>query len=295
MLSHAHAEFNGVRLHYVTAGEGKLILFVHGFPEFWYAWRNQLTEFGRDHHAAAPDMRGYNLSSKPANVEEYRITYLIEDVRALGQHLGDSRFILVGHDWGGAVAWAFALAYPQYLEKLIIINMAHPGIFERELRENPAQQQASQYMQWFRNPQAERMLAADNYAQLVQGVLSAGIKQGYFTGEDREAYLQAWAQPGALTGGLNYYRAAHIGPPSSEGEQTTGNYALDRSSVTVQVPTLVIWGEQDPYLLPSNLEGLEEFVPKLTLKRISDGSHWVIHERPDLVNQYIRDFIAGKP
>ena len=295
MFNHAYVELNGVRLHYVTAGQGKLILFIHGFPEFWYAWRNQLAEFGRDYLAIAPDMRGYNLSSKPTDVEQYRIQYLIEDVRTLAEHLGHTRFILVGHDWGGAVCWAFALAYPQYLEKLIIINMAHPAIFERELRDNPAQQQASEYMLWFRTPQAEQTLTANNYAMLVESVLSPGVARGYFTEEDRQAYLQAWAQPGALTGGLNYYRAAHIGPPSAEGTQITGNYALDRASLTVKVPTLVIWGEQDPYLLPDNLKGIEEFVPNLTLKRIPDGTHWVIHERPALVNEYIGDFTAGKP
>jgi epoxide hydrolase 4 len=190
------------------------------------------------------------------------------------------------------VAWAFALAYPQYLEKLIIVNMAHPGIFARELRENPAQQQASQYMLSFQTPEAEQMLTANNYGQLVDAVLSLGLKQGYFTETDRQAYLEAWAQPGALTGGLNYYRAAHLGPPSVEGEQSTGNYAADSSSLIVRVPTLIIWGEQDPYLLSGNLNGIEEFVPQLTLKRIPEGSHWVIHERSDLVNAHIRNFIS---
>ena len=292
MFKHTYAELNGVRLHYVTAGEGKLILFVHGFPEFWYAWRNQLAEFARDYLAVAPDMRGYNLSSKPVEIEQYGIKYLIEDLRALAEHLGHKRFILAGHDWGGAVAWAFALAYPQYLEKLIIVNMAHPGIFARELRENPAQQQASQYMLSFQTPEAEQMLTANNYGQLVDAVLSPGLKQGYFTETDRQAYLEAWAQPGALTGGLNYYRAAHLGPPSVEGEQSTGNYAADSSSLIVRVPTLIIWGEQDPYLLSGNLNGIEEFVPQLTLKRIPEGSHWVIHERSDLVNAHIRNFIS---
>jgi pimeloyl-ACP methyl ester carboxylesterase len=293
MFNDSYAELNGVRLHYVTAGQGKLILFLHGFPEFWYAWQNQLVEFGRDHLAVAPDMRGYNLSSKPAAVEQYRIGYLIEDVRALAEHLGRKRFTLVAHDWGGGVGWAFALAHPEYLEKLIIVNMTHPGIFERELRNNPAQQKASDYMSWFQSPQAEQRLTANNYAQLIETVIDPGLKQGYFTEQDRHAYLEAWSQPGALTGGLNYYRAARLGPGSSEGKQLTGNYAADPSSLIVQVPTLVIWGEQDPYLLPDNLKGLEEFVPNLTLKRIPNGTHWVIHEHPGLVNHTVREFIAG--
>jgi len=296
MLRHEYADVNGIRLHYVTAGKGKLIMFAHGFPEFWYEWKNQLAEFERDYQAVAPDMRGYNLSSKPADVDQYQVNYLVEDLRALTEHLGHKRFTLVGHDWGGAVAWAFAIYHPDYLEKLVIINGPHPGVFERELRENPAQQRASQYMLVFRRPQAERILSANNYAALVDAVLGEGLKQGYFTEEDRKAYIEAWSQPGALTGGLNYYRAAGVGPPASEGAhwRATERMASGLSSLTVKVPTLVIWGEKDEALLTGNLEGLDRFVPDLTVKRIPDGSHWVIHEKPGLVNSYIRDFIAGK-
>jgi len=186
------------------------------------------------------------------------------------------------------------LAHPEYLEKLIVVNMTHPGIFQRELHNNPAQQKASEYMVWFQTLEAEQRLTSNNYAQLVETVVDPGLKQGYFTEEDRQAYLEAWSQPGALTGGLNYYRAARLGPGSSEGKQLTGNYAADPFKLVIQVPTLVIWGEQDPYLLPGNLKGLEEFVPNLTLKRIPDGTHWVIHEHSELVNSYIRDFIASE-
>jgi len=296
MLRHEYADVNGVRLHYVTAGKGKLMMFVHGFPEFWYEWKNQLAEFGRDHQAVAPDMRGYNLSSKPADVDQYRVGHLVEDLRALAEHLGHKKFVLVGHDWGGAVAWAFAIFHPDYLEKLIIINAPHPGVFERELRENPAQQRASQYMLMFRSARAEQTLLANDCAALVDAVLAEGLKQGYFTEEDRKAYIEAWSQPGALTGGLNYYRAAGIGPPTREGAdwRATDNRASGLSSLTVRVPTLVIWGEKDEALLTGNLEGLDGFVPDLTVKRIPDGSHWVIHEKPGLVNSYIRDFIASK-
>lgn len=295
MLRHEYAKVNRIRLHYVTAGNGRLILFVHGFPEFWYAWKNQLAEFGQDYLAVAPDMRGYNLSEKPAEVDRYRIKILVEDLRQLAEHLGHKKFTLVGHDWGGAVAWAFALYHPDCLEKLIIINAPHPAIFERELRENPAQQKASEYMLMFQRPrEPEKTLSANNYAFLIEAVLSEGLKQGYFTEEDRKAYLEAWSRPGALTGGLNYYRAAHIGPSAGEGQKATGNFLPGVSSLTVKVPTLVIWGEKDPYLLTGNLKELESFVPDLTIRRIPDGSHWVIHEQPILVNTYIRDFIEGK-
>src|SRR5437879_1648924 len=201
-IRHEFAEVNGVRLHYASAGAGKLILFLHGFPEFWYAWKNQLAHFGRDFFAVAPDQRGYNLSSKPAEVRSYEVKFLVEDVRALARHLGHERFILVGHDWGGVVAWAFAAQYPQNLEKLVIINAPHPAIFARLLRENPVQQQASRYMLMFRSPQAEQILSANNYCFLIE-VLRRDLG-ARFTAADRAAYLAAWSQPGALTGGLNW-------------------------------------------------------------------------------------------
>jgi pimeloyl-ACP methyl ester carboxylesterase len=293
MLKHAYAEVNGVRLHYVTAGKGKLIMFVHGFPEFWYEWKNQLAEFGRNYQAVAPDMRGYNLSSKPAEVDQYKVKYLVEDLRALAEKLGHKKFILVAHDWGGAVAWAFAIAHPDYLEKLVIINAPHPGVFQRELRDNPAQQKASQYTIMFRSAQAEQILSANNYAALVQAVLGPGLKSGVFTEADKQAYIEAWSQPGALTGGLNYYRASRVGPPAGD-DKPAPNFAAGFSSLEVKVPTLVIWGEKDTALLTGNLEGLDKFVPNLTIKRIPDGTHWVIHEKPTLVNEYIREFIKNK-
>ena len=290
MFEHKYADVNNICLHYVVAGKGKLIMFLHGFPEFWYGWKNQLAEFGRDHQAVAPDMRGYNLSSKPADVAQYRIKYLIEDVRTLVEHCGYKKFILVAHDWGGGVAWPFAIRHPEYLEKLIIVNAPHPITFMRELRDNPAQQKASQYILVHRTPEAEDILSRNNYAVLVSSLLKDGIRQGYFTEEDRKAYIEAWSQPGALTGGLNYYRAAHLGPFTGESD---ASLSADPSLFMVKVPTLVIWGEKDRWLLTGNLEGLEKYVPNLTIKRIPDGSHWVIHEKPGMVNSYIREFIEG--
>jgi pimeloyl-ACP methyl ester carboxylesterase/catechol 2,3-dioxygenase-like lactoylglutathione lyase family enzyme len=292
-LEHKFAEVNGVKLHYVTSGNGELILFAHGFPEFWYEWKNQLADFGRDHQAVAPDLRGYNLSSKPLDVEQYQVPVLVEDLRALAVHLGTKRFTLVGHDWGGALAWAFAAAHPEMLDKLVIINAPHPGVFLRELRQNPAQQQASMYMLMFRSPGAESMLSANNYAMLDAAVLGEGLKSGYFTAADHQAYLEAWSQPGALTGGLNYYRAAHIGPPTGDAADFTASPSADVSAMSIRVPTLVIWGEKDTALLPGNLAGLDAFVPHLRIERIPEGTHWVVHEQPARVNQLIRNFLAG--
>ena len=283
-VSHEYADVNGVRLHYATAGRGPLIVFLHGFPEFWYEWRDQLAEFGRDHTAVAPDMRGYNLSSKPAELSAYSVPAIVEDVRALASELlkstGGAKFTLVAHDWGGAIAWVFAAMHPEMLDRLVIINAPHPTIFARELRENPAQQQASQYMLLFRAPTAEATLSANNYAALVSAL---GI-----SGADKDAYIAAWSQPGALTGGLNYYRAAEVGPPQ------TGRPLPESTAppLMIRVPTLVIWGEKDTALLTGNLDGLGAYVPALTIRRIPDATHWVVREKSSDVNRMIREFIA---
>jgi pimeloyl-ACP methyl ester carboxylesterase len=293
-IRHEYAEVNGVRLHYAAAGAGSLILFLHGFPEFWREWREQLVEFGRDHLAVAPDMRGYNLSSRPEGVDQYALPLLVEDVRQLVQTLGYERFTLVAHDWGGGVAWYFALKHPEMLERLVIINMAHPATFGREMTRNPAQQQASQYMLLFRSPEAEATLSADGYAGFYGTVFGGLVATGRFGPEDRAAYIEAWSRPGGLTGGLNYYRAARVGPPAP-GSPANGDYAADLPSEVVRVPTLVIWGDADTALLTGNLDGLEEFVPDLRVVRVPGASHWIVHEQPDLVTREIRRFLAARP
>jgi pimeloyl-ACP methyl ester carboxylesterase len=287
------AILNDIRLHYVSVGQGKLIMFVHGFPEFWGEWENQLVEFGKDYQAVALDMRGYNLSDKPADVEAYQAKHLIEDLRALAEHLGHQKFILVAHDWGGAAAWSAAMRYPEGVEKLVIINSPHPAIFARELLNNPDQQAASQYMLLFRSSKAENVLSADNYARLLDMVTQFGSKWD-MTAEVRQQYIAAWSQPGALTGGLNYYRASPLYPPASPQDemQIKGILNLPHEMLTVKVPTLVIWGEEDRALLTGNLDGLEDYVADLTIKRIPEGSHWVSHEQPDRVNALIREFVS---
>jgi pimeloyl-ACP methyl ester carboxylesterase len=287
------AEVNGVRLHYVSLGQGKLIMFVHGFPEFWAEWENQLIEFGKDYQAVAPDMRGYNLSSKPDEIEHYHVKDLIEDLRVLAEHLDHKKFILVAHDWGGAIAWSLAMRHPDWLEKLIIINAPHPAIFARELLYNPDQQSASSYMLLLRSRKAEQKLSANNYAWLTDALFKWGSKWE-MTEKSREKYVRAWSQPGALTGGLNYYRASPLYPPTSTEDEARikGVMELPQEMFRVTVPTLVIWGELDQALLIGNLKGLDEYVEDLNVQRIPDGSHWVVHEQPELVNSIIREFIS---
>ena len=284
MLRDNYANVNGLRLHYVSSGTGPLILFLHGFPEFWYAWKNQLTDFGCDHRAVALDMRGFNLSDKPSDVAQYRLSVLVEDIRAFAAHLSpDKKFTLVGHDWGGFVAWAFAIAHPEALEKLVIINAPHPAVFARLLASDPAQQKASEYMALFRSDQAEQILSANNFDILANKVMVFGSKNGPLP-EDKPEYIKAWSQPGALTGGLNYYRANRLSTsPLADG--------ANASSFVVNVPTLVIWGEKDPAMVPQNLDGLAEFVPQLTVKRIPEASHWLVHRQSSEVNAYIREFV----
>jgi pimeloyl-ACP methyl ester carboxylesterase len=287
-----YAEVNGIRLHYVSVGHGKLIMFVHGFPEFWAEWENHLMDFGKDHESVAPDMRGYNLSSKPAEPEHYQIQDLIEDLRALAEYLGHKKFILVGHDWGGAVAWSFAIRHPEWLEKLIIVNAPHPAVFARELLNNPNQQKASQYMLTLRSPEAEQILSDNSYRWLTNALFKWGSKWE-MTEEIRQRYVKAWSQPSALTGALNYYRVSPLYPPTSNKDKERIKYIMDlpRKTFEVNVATLVIWGELDQALLVGNLDGLEDYVDELVVKRIPDGTHWVIHEKPELVSSLIREFI----
>jgi epoxide hydrolase 4 len=290
-MRHDFAELNGVRLHYVEDGSGKLFLFLHGFPEFWYEWKKQITEFRRDFHVVAPDLRGYNRSSKPAGVDQYKVDLLLEDIRCLIRHLGADKCILAGHDWGGFLAWIFAGVFPHLVDKLIIVNAAHPAIFLRELRDNPAQRQASHYMLLFRtNADIEKRISADNFANFDRLLLQPCIAKGCLNEDDRRAYRDAWSQPGALAAGLNYYRAAQLGP-IEEGSPIPQPLASMLDRLIIEAPTLVIWGEQDPYVLTGNLSGLEKFVPHLEVRRVPDASHWVIHEKTDLVNSYIREFI----
>lgn len=290
VIRHAFADVDGIRLHYAASGDpdGELVLLLHGFPEFWYMWKDVLVDLGRDRLAVAPDQRGYNLSDRPDGVDDYRIDRLTGDVAALADRLGKDRFALVGHDWGGVVAWALAMARPERVEKLVVVNAPHPAIFARELATNPDQREASAYMNVLRSPAAEGVLSADGYAVLVADILDPGVREGWLTEADRAAYLEAWSRPGGLTGALNWYRAAEIGPPAP-GEET--RTVPERAAALVRVPTLVIWGERDNYLLPGNLDGLENLVPDLIVRRVPDAGHWIVRERSDRVRAWIRDFL----
>lgn len=276
---------NGVRLHYVEAGQGKLVLLLHGFPEFWYAWKDVLTDLTNDYHVVAIDMRGYNLSSMPAAIDDYKIPVLVEDVRAVAEHFGagpETKFVLVGHDWGGAVAWQAAYAHSELIGKLVILNAPHPAVFVALLAGNPDQQQASLYFNLFTSPLAEAMLSGNDFA-----FLQASVFRNWGTDEDKQKYLDCWRR--GLTGGLNYYRAAGVQSPvpQTSAEATRAEY---RAKI-LNVPTLVIWGMKDDALLPPNLDGISDYVRTLKIERFPDASHWVGQEEPAAVSRAIRQFI----
>ena len=284
-IRHEMVDVGGLRLHCAVAGDKSrpLMLFLHGFPEFWAAWRKPMDYFAqRGWLCVAPDLRGYNLSDKPEAVEAYRAKHLMADVLALGAHYAAGKFVLVGHDWGGAAAWAVAISQPQRLSRLVMINSPHPYLFWRELCNNPAQQQASEYMNLFRLPKAERVLSENGYARLLGAF-------GQFEKAWSAELVQAWSKPGALTGGLNYYRASPLYPPTA-GDPGPKKLQFKAEDFMVRVPTLVLWGERDTALLTGCLDGLEQCVPDMKLVRVPDASHWIVHEKPDLVCGEIEKF-----
>lgn len=282
-IVHETVEANGIRLHVARSGRGPLMLFLHGFPEYWEMWRPLLEHFGaRGWNAAAPDMRGCNRSDKPAAVDAYKARHLVADVLAIAAHFTKDKFVLVGHDWGGAVAWSVAISQPARLSRLVMLNSPHPYVFWRELCNNPAQQKASAYMNLFRLPKAERVLSENGYERLL----------GWFPEADaawRKSLLEAWSQPGALTGGLNYYRASPLYPPTDE-DPGPRRLQLKPEDFVVRVPTLVLWGERDPALLTGCLDGLEAVVPDLKLVRVPEATHWIARERTAQVIREIEAF-----
>jgi len=285
-IRHESVDCGAVKLHCAVAGDpGRpLMLFLHGFPEFWGAWREPMAHFAaRGWLAVAPDLRGYNLSDKPKGVEPYKVKHLMADVLTLGAHYATEKFTLVAHDWGGALAWAVAIGHAQRLERLVAINSPHPYVFWRELSNNPAQQKASEYMNLFRLPKAERVLSENGYARLLPSFMH--LSEAW-----RAELVEAWSQPGALTGGLNYYRASPLYPPTA-GDPGPMKLQFKPEDFMVRVPTLVLWGERDTALLTGCLEGLKQCVPDLKLVRVADASHWIVHEKSDLVCGEIERFI----
>jgi pimeloyl-ACP methyl ester carboxylesterase len=291
-MKHEFAEVNGIRMHYVTAGEGEPILFLHGFPEFWGVWKRVMAELAGDFRVIAPDLRGYNLTARPEAESAYGIEHLVADVHDLLEHLDLKQVTLVCQDWGALLGWSYLLRHPDRVKRFVAINITHPALFLRDLRENPRQQEASQYTLMFRTPGSEGMLAANDFAFARQAIFADARSHGAeLTEEDIQEWLAAWRQPGALKAGLDYYRAARLGPPEG-GNLVDG---LTAEQLQVKVPVLVLWGEQDPYLLQDGLIGLEQYVKDFTVRKFPDCGHCLTLERPKEVARAVRELIAAKP
>ena len=276
-------EREGVRLHAVAAGpkDGPLVILLHGFPEFWYSWHKQigpLAEAG--FRVVAPDQRGYNLSSKPPNIAGYAISNLVADVIAIADQLGQDKFYLAGHDWGAAVAWATALFEPERLHKLAILNVPHPAVFLRTVRTNPRQMLRSWYIAFFQLPRIpEWRFSSNNFAEGVKALV-ASSRPGTFTADDLEQYRKAWSNPGTVTAMINWYRAFFRAKPTLP------------KDVQVHVPTLILWGQRDMFLLPEMAQESLKYSDSAELTYFPDATHWLQHEEPEAVNAALINFFS---
>ncbi|HWI82717.1 alpha/beta fold hydrolase [Ramlibacter sp.] len=272
-----------------------VLMFLHGFPEAAFVWDGLLEHFARPEHGGyrcvAPNLRGYERSSRPADVKAYRAKELVEDIAALIAAEGPPLECLIAHDWGGAVAWNLANQRPQLAKRLAIINSPHPGTFWRDLQHDPRQQAASAYMNFLVRPDAEALLREDGYRRLW-GFFTDWGGAPWLTEAVRQQYRAVW--DAGLTGGLNYYRASPLRPPRAE-DQAAAAVKLPREMLAVQLPTLVLWGMKDVALLPALLDGLDDHVPDLTVHKVADASHWIVHEQPALVARELASFLGAAP
>lgn len=280
-IEHSYVVTNRIRLHVVTAGDpkGEPVVLLHGFPEFWYGWWKQIPALARaGYRVIVPDQRGYNLSDKPRRVQNYYLQELTADILGLIEALGYEKASLAGHDWGALVAWSLALEQPERLHKLAILNVPHPAVISRFLRRDLEQMRRSWYIFFFQLPWLpEALLRANGYRGLERMLRGSG-KLHTFTNEDMRKYKQAWAQPGAVTGMINWYRAAPYHP------------SLRPEQAHVHVPTLLIWGVDDIALSRRMARPSLDYCEDGKLIFFEGATHWVQHERADEVNQLLARF-----
>ena len=262
-----------VTLNVACRGAGPTVVFLHGFPEFHYGWDKVMDELAGEYRLVAPDQRGYNLSDKPEGLEAYELPRLVDDILALLPLISPEPVILIAHDWGGPVGWLVAHHPTAHIRGFIAANGPHPVRFAELLASDPAQQEASSYIDLFRSESAEAFMTVDFLSGMFEGVLSP---------EDLAIYQAAWSQPGAITGGLNWYRANPLTPEKVEA-------VMSDFSPTVSVPTTVLWGLADEALLPQNAEGLEVFVPDLHVETFEGVDHWIEHRIPEEVARAVRE------
>lgn len=274
---------NGIFLKVRETGpaDGRIILFLHGFPEFWYGWRKQIAYFAeKGYRVVVPDQRGYNESSKPEGIKAYHMQNLVKDIAELIGQLGQQKVILVGHDWGGAVGWNMAAHYAHLLEKLIVLNLPHPLVFLKTLRSRPKQMLKSWYIGFFQLPWLpEKANSAANFKLLSENMQSSS-KPGTFPPEIMAEYKKAWQHPGALRAMINWYRAIRYGSLKTPSK--------------VKTPTLLIWGKKDIYLSHEMARPSIDKCSNGRLVMIEDATHWVQHEKAEEVNRLIEEFVGEK-
>ncbi|MGH9875589.1 MAG: alpha/beta fold hydrolase [Pyrinomonadaceae bacterium] len=288
-ITHDYADVNGIRLHYAEAGSGdKLVILLHGFPEFWYSWRKQLEALSGDFHVVAPDLRGYNLSDKPSRVEDYKIDKVVADVIGLIDHFGAKQAAVVGHDWGAGVAWAIAQKHPERVSKLAVMQVPIAAAWRANM--SLKQLLRSWYMFFFQIPRLpEWLISRQDFRAIERTFAGKVITKNSFTAEEIERYKEAARQPGALTGAINYYRANVIDRLLTRTPDTTAN----QSSGRIRVPTLFIFGEQDFAIIPATVRGLDKYIDAYYREvRIPNSGHWVQNEAPAEVNAALLDFLT---
>ncbi|MFK8796007.1 alpha/beta fold hydrolase [Planococcus plakortidis] len=276
-------ETNGIRLHVAAAGpeEGELVVLLHGFPEFSYGFHHQMEELAASgYRVVAPDQRGYNLSDKPERIEDYTIDQLRDDIVGLIEAFGETSAFIVGHDWGGAVAWHLAASKPVYVKKLIAINIPHPAAMPRVMMKNPVQWVKSSYMAFFQLPEVpEKLMAANDFESMKQA-MKGTARPSAFTEQELDRYREAWSQPGALTGMLNWYRALRKGSLNQVPKRP------------IETPVRILWGIGDQFLSPMLAKESLEFCEDAELVWVGEATHWVHHEQPVIVNRLIKEFLA---
>lgn len=284
-LRHGYAQVGDVRLHYAESGGGdRLVVLLHGFPECWHSWRHQLTALGGRFRVVAPDLRGYNLSDKPPHVADYRVEKLVDDVTGLIRHLGARRAAVVGHDWGAAVAWAVAQRHPEYVSKLAALQVPPAAVWKKNI--SLRQMLKSWYMFFFQLPALpEWFISRDNFAGLEK-MFRSTTRPGTFSDTDIAVYRAALRRPGALTAAINYYRANIFSLFAGGGE------ARRWAETRVGVPTLFVYGERDPFVIPETVRGVGDFVDAPYREvRLARAGHWVQQEYPQEVNAALASFL----
>jgi epoxide hydrolase 4 len=287
-IKHGYAQVGGVRLHYTQCGNGeRLVVLLHGFPECWYSWRHQLVALGKHFTVVAPDMRGYNLSDKPPRVESYRINHLVDDVTGLIRHFGRSEAAVIGHDWGAGVAWAVALKHPEYVWRLATLQVPPLAVWRRNMTLRQALR--SWYMLFFQIPRVpEWLLSRNDFASLDDMFADTVERPGTINEADIAVYKKALREPGALTAGINYYRANFF--PLFFSSHDDSNQTGEAS---VRVPTLFIFGERDHAIIPATVRGVGSYIdaPYREL-RLKDVGHWVQQEAHAEVTAALSSFLG---